>query len=88
MAVIKITYPTEWTPQVVAALCAANGYQATIEGVPNPESADAFALRMIRDYVTGAVKVGNRELLVAGANTTADTQDDAIDAAFVPGYTA
>lgn len=88
MAKITITYPTSWTPQVVASLCAANGYQALIAGQPNPETADVFALRMIRNYVTFGTKGGNRVVKVAAANVASDTDDTAIDAAFTIAYSA
>jgi len=88
MARITITYPSAWTPQVVDALCADNNYQATIDGQPNPESRDAFALRMVKGYVTGGVKRGNREVKTDAAGAAADVDDAAIETDFVVGFTA
>ena len=79
---IVLGIPDNMVAPTIDALCARNNYQAEIDGQPNPESKQAFALRQILGQVTGEVKPGNRAALVATAKLVADAQDAAIDSSF------
>ena len=79
---IVLGIPDNMVDATVDALCVRNNYQAEIDGQPNPETKQAFALRQILGHVTGEVKPGNRAALIATTKLVADAQDAVIDANF------
>lgn len=52
MAIIQITVPDTRVQDVLDAF----GYQATIDGVANPETSQVFMKRKIAEYVKGKVE--------------------------------
>lgn len=44
---VTITIPDQYASRVIDAYCAVYGYQATIDGQPNPETKAQYAKRML-----------------------------------------
>lgn len=55
MPTFSITVSNAAGARVVDAFTATYGYQATIDGAPNPETKAAFVTRILREHVKGVV---------------------------------
>lgn len=71
MAQITIDIPAGVTPRVIDAIAARYGYQATVNGVANPETKGAFAKRMVVKWVKDIVREHEAALAQTSAFTTA-----------------
>lgn len=71
MAQIVVTVPDAVLQRVLDAFAAAYGYQATIDGSPNPETKAQFARRMVRQYVKNTVVAHEAEQAAITARQTA-----------------
>lgn len=58
MAVISITIPDAQINRVIDGICLACNYQATINGVANPETKAQFAKRMLIEQMKALVSQG------------------------------
>lgn len=56
MATLSVTIPNAQVTRINNAFGAAYGYQATINGSPNPESLTQFATRKVREFIKDVVK--------------------------------
>jgi len=57
--------------RVVAAFCAAYGYQTEIDGAPNPETPQQFTKRMIGEYMRSTVVAYEKKQRVDAAASQA-----------------
>ena len=66
MAVITFTFDTGAVdPQsIVAAVCVAHGYDALIQGQPNPETPAQFARRKVKEFIISAVRARDRQAVL------------------------
>ena len=58
---LTITMTDAQGARAVTAICARHGYQATIDGQPNPETAGQFAKRQMIEWVKTQVKIYEAE---------------------------
>jgi len=72
MAVVQITFNLEGAvaTKLVDAICANHGYQATIGGSPNPETANQFAKRMTYDWWKSQVIAAQQRAASAAEDIT------------------
>lgn len=68
--IIDIT-PAAAVTRAVDAVCSNNGYQATIDGQPNPETKNQFAKRMLAAWVRSQVVRYESEIATKEARETA-----------------
>lgn len=61
MATITFTIPDAKLNAQVDAVCKDNAYQATINGVSNPETKSQFARRILKERWMGMVVSGRRK---------------------------
>ncbi|MDO8614612.1 MAG: hypothetical protein Q7T33_02610 [Dehalococcoidia bacterium] len=80
MAQITVTIPDAQAVRVRDAVCTHYGYQATINGAPNPETKAQFVSRKVREFLVSIVR---GEEVKAAVNTTSATTAAAVDADFV-----
>lgn len=81
MAAITITVPAgAATARVVTAICTAYGYQATINGSPNPQTQAEFVKQWIITQVKNAVTQyeANTAAAAAAATSTADVNTNIV----------
>lgn len=62
---LTITLTDAQGARAIAAICARHGYQATIDGQPNPETQAQFAKRMLIEWVKVNVTTYEAEQSVA-----------------------
>lgn len=74
--VITLTIPDADMPRVVNAICLVNDYQDTINGVPNPETKNQFAKRML--ILEIKIWVRDAELRVSRQDITTSAEAIAI----------
>ena len=80
MATITITIPDSVVARVVDALGTHYGYQAIIDGAPNPETKARFVQRMIRTHIKNIVR--EQEASVASQSAFVSTST-AVDSEIV-----
>jgi len=69
MATISITINNAQLATVVDAMASVNNYQDLINGLPNPESKNDFARRMLVEYVKNTCKAYTTSQSVEVART-------------------
>lgn len=73
MATLNITIPTAVVPRVASAFTITYGYQATINGLPNPVTLQEFIRQQIIQYIKNTVKNAELPSVAATATIAAET---------------
>lgn len=76
--IISIT-PAAALTRAVDAVCANHGYQATIDGSPNPETRNQFAKRMLANWVKSQVVLYETSLAANQARVTAQASAELLN---------
>lgn len=69
MAVISINIPDNQLSRVIDGICLGQGYQATINGSPNPETKGQFAKRMLIEKMKQMVMQGEYRAVIDSIKT-------------------
>lgn len=77
--IIVSVNPASALTRLVDAICANHGYQAIINGSPNPETKNQYAKRMFAKWGKGQVALYETGLAVNAARITAEASADALD---------
>lgn len=56
MPTISFTVSAGTQTELVDALCAEYGYQSTVNGSPNPETRNQFAVRHVREWMKARIR--------------------------------
>lgn len=71
MAQLTITIPDAQTARVFDAFAAAYGYQATIDGQPNPQTRAQFARQKVIEFIKNTVKAQEAQAAADSARSAA-----------------